>query len=105
MSENLNEAVAMLNDLVELARSTTSAVEQARLDAVVDELAPAALEDVERFAAQAALDKQTAADAKLAGEEQAALNVVAEEERAAAAAVQDETDEAQRRERMDLGVS
>lgn len=105
MSENLNDAVALLDDLVDLARETTSAVDQARLDAVVNKLAGPALEEVERFADQAELDKLNAADAKLRAEEQAALNVIAEDQRIADAAVQDETDAAQRAERSRSGVS
>ena len=105
MSDNLNEAVALLNDLLALGRTTTSAVEQGRLDAVVDNLAQIALEEVERRTVQLAADAQSAADAAEQDEAQAVRNVIEEEERAAQALVQEEEDQAQREERNRLGVS
>lgn len=105
MSDNLNQAVALLNDLLELGRTTSSSVDQATLDRVVDQLAPVALEDVDRFTVQLAADAQTAADAEADAEAAAARHAVEEAERAAQADVQEEEDQAQRDERHAAGVS
>jgi hypothetical protein len=105
MSDNLNEAVAYLNDLLELGRTITSAVDQGRLDRLVDELAPFALEDVDRFAVQRAADAEATAEAVAEAEAQAAWNVNEEEKRDEQALVQKEVDEAQRKERLESGVS
>ena len=105
MSNNLNEAVGLLNDVLQLGRTTTSAVDQARLDAAVDALAPIALEDVERFTDALAADIQAAEDAKTEAEAQAAHDVIEREERAQREAGQAEADRQQRQERNRLGVS
>ncbi len=105
MSDNLNQAIALLKDLTELGRTTTSVVNQPRLDALVDALADIALTDAERFAAIQAAEIAAAADALVAAEASAAANIVLEEERAAQALVQEEEDQAEREERNRLGVS
>jgi len=105
MSENLNESVSLLNNLLSLSRVTTSTVDQAKLDAVVDALAPSALEEVGRFAAQMAEEEAAAATLATETEAQAARNLIEEEERAAQALVQEEEDRAQREERHAAGIS
>ncbi|HEU01333.1 MAG TPA: hypothetical protein ENH89_13495 [Aurantimonas coralicida] len=105
MSDNLNQAVALLNDLLELGRTTTSAVDQAVLDALVDDLAPPAMEDVARFAIQLAADAGAAAVAVAEAEAQAARNIIEEEDRAEKALLQEDEDQEQREERNRLGVS
>ncbi len=105
MSDRLHEAVALLNNLLELGRTTTSAVPQAQVDRVVDDLAAIALEDVQRIVVQLAADAQAAADAATEAEAQAARNLIEEEERAAQALVQEEEDQAERDERHAAGVS
>jgi len=105
MSDNLNQAVSLLKDLLELGRATTSVVNQPRLDALVDGLAEIALADAERFAdVQAAQAVAVAADL-VDAEARAAANVILEEERAAQALVQEQEDQAQRDERHAAGVS
>lgn len=105
MSENLNQAVAYLNDLLELGRTISSAVDQAKLDRLVDDLAPGALEEVERFAAESEANAQAAAAAATEAEAQAARNMIEEEERAEKELTQEEDDQAEREERNRLGVS
>ncbi len=105
MSDNLNQAVAYLNDLLELGRTTTSAVDQASLDALVDELAPIALKDVQRFNLQRLVEAEAHAAELAEAEEQAARNIIEEEERDARALTQEEEDQAEREERNRLGVS
>lgn len=105
MSDSLNEAVALLNDLLSLSRTTTSLVNQPRLDAAIDALAVDALEDVERRLVQLGADAQAAADAATEAEAQADRNLLAQEEAAAQALVQDEDDQQQRDERHAAGVS
>ena len=105
MSDNINEAIALLNNLLALSRVTTSVVDQARLDSLVDGLAVSALEDVDRFTVQLAADAEAFADAATEAEAQAARNLIAEEERAAQALVQEEEDQAQRKSRLEAGVS
>ena len=105
MSDNLNQAVALLSDSLALSRTITSVVNQNRLDAAVGTVAVDALEEVERFIVQAAANAKAAADAATEAEAQAALNLIKEEERAAQALVQEEEDQAQREERHAAGVS
>lgn len=105
MNDNLNEAVALLNDLLELGRTTTSAVDQATLDALVDELAPIALKDVQRFNLQRLVEAEAAAEAVAEAEAQNARAIIEEEERDAQELVQEEQDQAQRDERSRTGVS
>lgn len=105
MSDNLNQAVAYLNDLLELGRTTTSAVDQAQLDRLVDDLAPAAIQDVERFNFARVADAAAAAEAVAEAERRAARNLTEEEERVEQALVQEEKDQAEREERNRLGVS
>lgn len=105
MSDTLNEAVAQLNDLLELGRTTTSAVAQAELDRVVDDLAPIALANVQRLVVQLAADAEAAADAAREAEEQADRHRIEEEERAAQKLVQEEEDQAEREQRNRDGVS
>ena len=105
MSENLNEAVALLNDSLALSRSTTSVVDQVRLDASVQTVAVAALEEVEIFLRQLEADRQAAVDAAIEAEAQNERTRIEEEERAAQALVQDAEDQAQREERHAAGVS
>lgn len=105
MSQNLNEAVGLLKDVLELGRTTTSVVDQVRLDALVAELGPTALDDVERFTVQLAADAQTVADAVVEAEAAAARHVIEEEERAEKEAGQADADAAEREERNRLGVS
>lgn len=105
MSDNLNEAVALLNDLLELGRTTTSVVDQARLDRLVDALAIGALEEVDRLSVQLAADAQAAADAATEAEAAADRHAVEQAEREAQALVQEEEDQAQREERSRAGVS
>ncbi len=105
MSDNLTEAVALLNDLLELGRTTTSAVDQAELDAIVTELLPAALKDVGRLAVQLAADTRAAEEAATEAEAEAERARIEEEDRAAQALVQEEEDRAEREERHRAGVS
>ncbi len=105
MSQNLNESVALLNNLLSLSRVTTSTVNQAKLDALVDVLAVSALEDLERFSVR--MEAEAAAAAQLATETEAkiASNLIEQEERDAQALIQEEEDQAEREERSRLGVS
>lgn len=105
MSQNLNEAVGLLNDLLALGRTTTSVVDQTRLDATVAVLGPIALEDVERWTTRLAEEAQATADRIVANEAAAAQAVIDEEDAATAAATQEELDQAEREERSRLGVS
>lgn len=105
MSDNLNEAVSLLNDSLALSRTVTSVVDQPRLDAAIEKVAVAALKDVEKFIDQAVAESMAAADAVAEAEEVAARAVAEQEERDAQALVQEEEDEAQRVERLRAGVS
>ena len=105
MSDNLNDAISLLNDLLALGRVQTSLVDQPRLDAAVDAMAVDALEDIERRLVQLTADAQAAADAATEGEKEIARIVIAQEQAAAQALVQEQQDQAQREERMRLGVS
>lgn len=105
MSDNLNQAVALLNDALALSRSTTSVVNQERLDAVVERVAVSALEEVEKFADELEARAEAAQDAVDEATLQISLKIMKEEERKAKAVVQEEEDQAQREERNRLGVS
>lgn len=105
MSHNLNEAVGLLNDLLQLARTTTSAVDQTRLDATVDSLADVALQEVERFATQLAIDTQADVDLAVEQEARTAAAVIEDAERADREASQEEVDQAEREERQRAGIS
>ncbi len=105
MSNNLNQAVALLNDVLALSRTTTSSVDQARLDAVVDAVAPLALEDAERFTEALLADVAAARFAVARGQAAADRNFIAEEERAEQEVVQEEEDQKNRDERHAAGVS
>lgn len=105
MSENLNQAVALLNDLLALSRVTTLVVDQDRLDALVDSAAVSALEEFDRFIVRLAADAEAAADAASEAEAAAARHAAEQEELAAQELVQDEEDQAQRKERHAAGVS
>lgn len=105
MSRNLNEAVGLLNDLLQLARTTTSAVDQVRLDASVDALADIALQDVERFSSQLAIETQAGIDLAVEQEAKTAQAVIDDAERADREATQEEVDQAEREERQRAGIS
>ena len=81
MSDNLNQAVALLNDLLALGRTTTTLVDQGRLDRLVDALAVVAIEEVDRLSVQLAADAQAAADAATEAEAAAARHAVEQAER------------------------
>jgi len=105
MSQNLNEAVSLLNDLLALGRTVTSVVDQARLDATVAALGDIALQDVERFSSALAADMEAAADALVEAAEQTARNEIEEAEQALRHAEQEAADQAEREERHAAGVS
>lgn len=105
MSETLNEAVALLNDLLALSRTTTSVVDQARLDRLVDDLAVGAIEEVDRFTVRLAADAEAAADAATEAEAETARHTIEEAKRAAQALIQEAEDQVQREERSRSGVS
>jgi len=105
MSDTLNEAVSLLNNLLTLARTTTSVVDQGRLDAAVAALADTSLDEVEAFTVRLADEARAASEAATAAADQMAANVVAAEAAAAQAEVQEEEDQAQREERQAAGVS
>ncbi len=105
MTDDLGEAVVVLAHLLELGRTTTTAVDQSKLDAVVDELAPKALADVERLTFRLEERAQFERDRKVAQDEQAVLSQAAEEERVARGLTQEEDDQRERDERHAAGIS
>lgn len=105
MGQKLNEAVAFLNDVLDLSSTTSTAADRTRIDAIVGELVPIALADVERFSSESAIATQAAADAITDQEAKAALALIEADVRAEREAGQAERDAAQREERNRLGVS
>ena len=105
MSQNLNQAVALLTDLLELSRVTTSAVDQPRLDAAVDALADIALQDVERFTTQLAMEAQAAIDLAVEQDAKTAQAAIDDADRADREVEQEEIDQEQREERQRAGIS
>lgn len=105
MNFELQQAVSLLRNLLSLSGTITSAVDQKNLDKMVDELAPAALQDVERLTVDWVREKEALAERVIAAQEQAALDVIAAEEKEKNDAVQEEVDQAEREERQRAGVS
>lgn len=103
MSQQLIEAVGLLADLVALSKP--SAADVIRIETVVQGLMPDALDEVDAAVNQIALDAIAAADALVAQADAQIRHDQAEADRIAAEATADADDAAQRKRRLESGVS
>lgn len=105
MTFELQQAVALLRDLLWLKTADLSPADRQDVNSVTDEILQAAFDDVKRLMVDWAQEVAAHAQRLIEAQEQAARDVIEEEERAAKALVQDAADEEERRERLTAGVS
>ncbi len=105
MISDLRKAVAFLKNLMAISTSSSTGVDRTRLDALLPALLDIAIDDVERFTSELAMQTIAAADRLAEDEASAARNAIEEAERAEREANQAETDAAEREERSRAGIS
>ncbi len=105
MTFELQQAIALLRDLLWLKTADLSPADRQDVDAVTDEILQAAFDDVKRLMVDWAREVADLAQRVIEAQAQAERDVIAAEEQAARDAVQEEADAAQREERQRTGVS